>query len=255
MTELTFPKDISRPNIGPSELQAIAEKSATSILLKIKEREKSIQAAGDEANRAANIQTGFWRIGKTDEKVNATANALVRTNAALAEMNDIIQESIKFTCTSIQFAQVMHKTMAHLMVGGFKDANGNIQYLANESKEFAQLILDESEDFVRKQLAFENKHAELVTRLDHKEKIDLEQTKRLDELHSLLDHKSTVDDEQQKSIQLLFDYIKQKDQLDKEQSNLIHELYKKVQIGRHSLILSILSLIVSAVACALTFLR
>ena len=140
MTELVFTQEIIRSDIGPGELQAIAEKSAASILLKIKEREKSIRTAEDAAKNAAKIETGFFRIGKTDEKVDATANALIMTNAALAEMNDLIQESIKFTCTSIQFAQVMHKTMAHLMVSGFKDANGNIQQLAGESKEFVQLI-------------------------------------------------------------------------------------------------------------------
>jgi hypothetical protein len=172
MTSIAFTQKIFSSNPGLSELQEIAEKSATSILQKIKEREKSIAEAKSEAQLAADIKTGFWRIGNTDEKLDATANALVKTNAALAEMNDLIQESIKFTCTSLQFAQVMHKTMAHLMVTGFKDANGNIQNLAGESKEFVQLILDEAEDFVSKQQAVEERQTVLNARLDHKERTD-----------------------------------------------------------------------------------
>ena len=254
MSEVVFEQKISQ-NMGQGELEAIAEKSATAILLKIKEREKSILAAKDAAAKAAGIKTAFWRIGNTDEKVNATANALLKTNAALAEMNDLIQESIKYTCTSIQFAQVMHKTMAHLMVSGFRDANGNIQQLAGESKEFVELILNEADDFVSKQLAFEEKHAEIQVRLDKKDKIDAEQTQRLEQLHNLLDKKSAVDESQEKAIQLLFDYSQQKNQLDKEQSETIQKILKQTQLGKLSLILSTVSLITSLSACLALYLR
>lgn len=255
MTASVFTQEIIRTDIDPSELHAIAKKSATSIFLKIKEREKSIREAKDAAKNAAAIKTGMFRWGNTDDKVDATAAALVKTNAALAEMNDLIQESIKFTCTSIQFAQVMHKTMNHLMVSGFKDAHGNIQQLAGESKEFVQLILDEAEDFVSKQLAIEEKHAELQARLTQKEQIDVDQTRRLEQLQSLLEHKNTLDDRQEKAIQILFDFVKQKDQLDKDQSELIQELFRKVQLWKLSLGLSILSIIVSAAIFSLTYLR
>jgi len=243
-----------RLDVDPSELHAIAEKSAISILQKIKEREKSIRIAEDAAKKAADIETDWWRVGNTDKKVDATAAALVMTNASLAEMNDLIQESIKFTCSSIQFAQVMHRTMAHLMVSGFTDAHGNIQQLAGESKEFVQLILDEAEDFVSKQLADDERHAELQARLTQKDQIDVDQTRRLEQLQSLLEHKNTVDDRHEKAIQLLFDFVKQKDQLDKEQSDMIQELIRKVQLGKLSLALSVLSLIVSAAIFSLTYL-
>ncbi len=254
MTELALAQEI-RSDLGPSELQAIAEKSATSILLKIKKREKSILAAKRAAANAAKIETAIWRVGNTDKKIDATANALLMTNSALAEMNDLVQESIKFTCTSIQFAQVMHKTMAHLMVSGFKDANGNIQQLAGESKEFVELILNEADDFVSKQLAFEEMHAELQTKLNQKDQIDAEQTRRLEELKSLLDRKMTVDDMQEKAIQLLRDHANQKDRLDKEQSEMIQELFKQVRVGKLALTISIASFIVSLAAFAFINLR
>ena len=254
MTESVFTQE-TRSEFGPSDLQAIAEKSATSILLKIKEREKSILAAQNAAKNAANMKTGLWRIGNTDKKVDATANALLQTNTALAEMNDLIQESIKFTCTSVQFAQVMHKTMAYLMASGFKDANGSIQTLASESKEFVELILNEADDFVRKQLSFEEGHAALKARLDHKDQVDAEQSLRLEQLQVLLDHKTAVDDKQEQAIRLLLDYTKQKDQLDKEKSEIIQKLIKQVQAGKLSLTISILSLIVSFAVFALIYLQ
>ena len=255
MTELVFTQEVIRSDIGVSELQADAEKSAASILLKIKEREKSILSAKDAAENAAKIETGWWRIGKTDEKLNATANALIKTNSALAEMNDLIQESIKITCRSIQFAQVMHKTMAHLMVTGFKDAHGNIQKLAGESEEFVQLILNEAEDFVSKQHAFEEKHAVLQARLNQKELDDAEQARRLEELQSSIDYKKSVDDRQEKAIQLLFKSSRQKEQLDIEQSNMIQVLSKQIHVGRLSLTISVASLIASFSALAMTYFR
>lgn len=241
--------------IGPSELQVLAKEQAELIFQKIKAREKSISEAKKQAQDAANIETGFFKWGNTDKKVDATATALINTNKALSEVNELIQESIRLTCTSIQFAQVMNKTMAHLMAYGFKDANGNVQKLAGESEEFVRLILKEAEDFVCKQLAFEKQHGEILVRLSQKEQIDAAQTQRLEELDSLLTQKKTIDDAQEKAIQLLFDYTKQKDQLDKEQSDFIQGLVKQAQVGRLSLTLSILSLVATAGAITLLYLK
>lgn len=257
MTELllTASEEIIRADMSPQQLQAIAEQKAASILAKIKDHEEKIQSAKKSANDANNIKTDFWRFGNTGKKVDATATALVETNEALKEVNDLIQESIKLTCTSIQFAQVMHKTMAHMMVNGFRDASGNIQKLAGESQDFVQLILDGAEDFVKKQLIVEQKQAALEIWKEQKDTIDAEQSRRLEELQTLLDDNKTDDEARQKEIRLLFDYAKQKDQLDKEQSALIQELAKHQKISKIAIALSMLSLITSVVAITLPYLR
>ncbi len=242
-------------DLSPHELQAIAEQKATAILAKIKEHEEKIKSAKEFAEKATGIKTDWWRLGNTGKKADATATALVKTNEALKEISDLIQESIKLTCTSIQFAQVMHKTMAYMMVNGFKDAGGNIQKLASESREFVQLILSEAEDFVKKQLAVEQKQAAIETWKEQKEKIDEEQSKRLEELLILLNENKKDDEARQQEISLLFNNAKQKDQLDKEQSALIQDLAKQQEFVKIAISLSILSLITSVFAIALPYLR
>jgi hypothetical protein len=113
--------------------------------------------------------------------------------------------------------------MAYMMANGFKSANGRIIQLSSDSKEAVQLILDEADDFVRKQLAVEKDQVETHRRLDEKDKIDREQSKRLDSLQKLLIEKDQIDEKQEKEILLLVEHTKQKDVLDKEQSENIQK--------------------------------
>jgi hypothetical protein len=151
-------------DMTPRKLQALAENKSIEILQKINATTKRIAKAKKVAKNAAKMKTGWF--GKTEEKVTATAKSGVATNEAMSEMNNLLQESIRFTCSSIQFAQVMHKTMAHMMVKGFKDTDGQIIKLSGDSKEVVQSILDEADDFVKKQLAVEKKQADLEAKID-----------------------------------------------------------------------------------------
>ncbi|WP_059369502.1 hypothetical protein [Treponema endosymbiont of Eucomonympha sp.] len=172
-------------DMTPQELQALAENKSIEILQKINATTERIAGAKEVAENAAKMKAGWF--GKTGEKATATAKAVVATNEAISEMNNLLQESIRFTCSSIQFAQVMHKTMAHMMVEGFKDTDGQIIKLSGDSKEVVQSILDEADDFVKKQLAVEEKQAELEAKIDEKGKIDEEQNRRLEKLHAIFD--------------------------------------------------------------------
>jgi hypothetical protein len=279
-TELqTLKNELMRTDIKPAELQKLAENKSGEILQRINATTKRIMEAKQEADLAKALKSGWF--GKTRKKVDATANAVVITNEALSEMNNLLQESIKFTCSSIQFAQVMHKTMAFMMVNGFNDTNGQIIQLSSDSNEAVQLILDEAEDFVTKQLAVEKKQEEMHRRLDEKDKIDekqnqrleklktifenerekvnkifeeknkvdKEQSERLEDLQKLLAEKDQIDEKQEKEICLLVDYTKQKDVLDKEQSENIQKIMDDLKSGvtrvKVALTLSIIALIIS----------
>jgi hypothetical protein len=279
-TELqTLKNEFIQEDIKPAELQKLAETKSTEILQRINAVRERIKEANREANLAKDMKSGFF--GKTAKKADATANALVASNEAVSEINNLIQESIKFTCSSIQFAQVMHKTMAYMMVNGFKDTNGQITQLSSDSKEAVQLILDEADDFVTKQLAVEEKQVEMNRRLDikdkvdeeqnqrleklktifedklekvnksiyEKNKIDKEQSERLEDLQKLLAEKDQIDENQEKEIRLLVDYTKQKDVLDKEQSEDIKKIMGNLKsgaiLGKVALTFSIIALIVS----------
>ncbi|MHB9292198.1 hypothetical protein Holit_01292 [Hollandina sp. SP2] len=208
----TLKNELMRTDTKPAELQKLAENKSVEIVRRIHATTKHITEAKQEADSAKAMKSGWF--GKTGKKADATANAVVMTNAALSEMNDLIQESIKFTCSSIQFAQVMHKTMAYMMVNGFKDTNGQITQLSSDSKEAVQLILDEADDFVTKQLAVEKKQVEMHRRLDAKDKIDEEQNQRLEKL------KTIFEDEREK-VTKTFDA---KDKIDEEQNQRLEKL-------------------------------
>jgi hypothetical protein len=144
-------------NMTVEQLQRYAEQKSSEILLKIENSSKRIKESEDAAEKAKELKSGWF--GKTGKKTDQIAKGLFLTNAAVVEMNNLLQESIRFTCTSVQFAQVMHKTMASMVVSGFKDSNGNIHELDSSTQEFAQHILDEADDFTKKQLAVEKEQA------------------------------------------------------------------------------------------------
>jgi hypothetical protein len=180
-TELQlFKNELTRTDITPQELQLMAEQKSVEIFKKIESTRKKISVAEQQANSAKAMETGLF--GKTGKKATATANALVATNDALSEMNNLIQESIRFTCSSIQFAQVMHKTMAYMMVNGFTDTNGHLTQLSTDSKKVVEHILAEANDFVVKQLSVEKKQTELNQRLEEKDILDKEQSESIQEI-------------------------------------------------------------------------
>jgi len=256
MSELLLDRDdVFREGITPLELQAIAEKKSAYILEKIQSQSKNIESAKKFADEAKEYKRVWYKPFAGDSKTDKVADALVQTNAAMSGLSDLIQESVRFTCVSIQFAQVMHKTMAYMMVNGFKDSNGNQQKLAASSQEFVEEILNAAEDFVAAQLLAEKKQAEIKTRLDQKDEIDANQSRQLEELETLLVEEREINKSQEKSIKFLFDYVKTKEQFDKEQSALIEKLSGQTKYIRPILIFSIFSFVAAVSAFALTFLR
>jgi hypothetical protein len=252
----------------PTEWQKLAETKSVEIFQKINATTERIRKAKQEADLAKAMKSGWF--GKTGKKADATANAVVTTNAALSEMNTLLQESIKFTCISIDLAKAMYKTMAYMMVNGFKDSNGRIIQLSNDSKEAVQLILDEADDFVKKQLAVEEKQAEMHRRLDKKDKIDEEQNQRLETLKTTFENererinkafnkKDKIDEEQENEIRLLVEYTKQKDVWDKEQSEHIQKIMDELKSGvtrkKRGGCFSIIALIISAGTLVFSILR
>jgi predicted RNase H-like nuclease (RuvC/YqgF family) len=83
--------------------------------------------------------------------VNATSEALVQTNKALVEMNNVVQESIKFTCVSYAFAEIMRDTLQIMIAKGFKNTDGRLVKLNDNGREAAELVLQETESFARRQ--------------------------------------------------------------------------------------------------------
>ena len=262
--------------MSPNELEEFAEEKAKVIIEKIELSTQMISEAKDAAEIAGNMKSGWF--GKTRKKSDATADAVIATNEAVAEMNELLQESIRFTCISLDLAKAMSEHMSALIVNGFKNREGKIIKLSADSEEQALYIIQQAETFAKNQLEVEMKQtvqdskidnlAEKVSsnarRLNEKDKIDAEQSKRLEELGALLNNKDLVDQKQEEAIsknseaiKVLFDYTRQKDILDKKQSEEI-ELLKTCQPNRMCIIaicLSVISILVSVTAIVLQVLR
>lgn len=217
----------------PSQLETFAEKKSKFILEKIDQSIKKISDAKCSAEYANNMSSGWF--GKTRKKADVTANALIATNEAVAEMNDLLQESIRFTCLSLSFAQVMSKHMSALIVNGFKNRDGEFIKLSSDSEEQALYIVRQAESFANNQLKVETKQAEQNTKIDNlaakvskteirlneKDSLDEEQNKKLSNIIDLLSEKEKIDIEQSRRLEELGALFKNKDIVDKEQEKAI----------------------------------
>lgn len=237
-------------------LQKYAKEKSKEILIKINDLAERIEDAKDDADRANSMKAGWF--GKTKKKANATSDALVKTNEALSQMNTIVQESIKFSCISVAFSTVMHKSMAEMVADGFRRSNGEIVKLNENGKDFAEVIISQAEDFSRRQLEIEG--------IKNKQEKDIEDMKshsdsRDDQLERLIAQKTLDvinksdsndvrhDKEISKLKEVADSVLSKSDMNDEKHDRQIAELYKLVnenkkliQQKKNNIILIILSI-------------
>jgi len=143
--------DLSK--LKQQEIKSLAEQASREILIKIKASADRIETAKSDAEGARNMKSGWF--GKTSKKTDATSKALVRTNEAVADMNSLIQESIRFTQLNTQLSKAMHLAMSRMVVDGFENHKGELVNLNESGEEFAQILVEEAESFSEKQMEIE----------------------------------------------------------------------------------------------------
>lgn len=234
-------------NMSTEQLENFAEEKSKFILEKIEFSVQKISEAKEAAEAASNMRSGWF--GKTGKKADATANAVITTNEAVAEMNELLQESIRFTCLTFGFAQTMSKHMSALILNGFKNHDGEFIELSDNSKEQALYIVQQAEAFAKNQLELEirqaaqdskindftNKVLNNESRLDEKDLLDKEQSekiislsnenkeqnKKLSEIHFSLSEKEKIDEEQSQRLEELGTLLSNKDLVDQKQEEAI----------------------------------
>lgn len=182
---------------------------------KIELSTKKITDAKEAAETADNMKSSWF--GKTRKKADATANAVIATNEAVAEMNELLQESIRFTCLSLSFAQAMSKHLFILIVEGFKNRDNEFIKLSSDSEEQAMYIVQQSEAFAKNQLEVKNKQVAQDSKIDNITDKVFDNINRLDE-------KDKLDTEQSENIQKIFGSLSEKDRIDVEQTQCLEEL-------------------------------
>ncbi|PHR96594.1 MAG: hypothetical protein COA68_14970 [Oceanobacter sp.] len=149
--------------LKPDDLKLYGERVAIAILEKINDAAERIDRAKYRSKRAADMDTGI--LGKTSKKATATSDALVATNEALHEMNELMRAIIVYTQLNGKLSKVMNSAMARMMAEGFKNHSGDLVELNKNGEEFAQVVMQEAEDFASRQLEIEllqQKQAEAI---------------------------------------------------------------------------------------------
>ncbi len=217
-----------------TEIKSLAEQAAGEILLKINEAAERIETAKSDADRARNLKTGFF--GKTSKKADATANALVRTNEAVADMHVLIQESVRFTQLNSQLSKAMHLAMSKMVVEGFRDHSGELVNLNESGAEFVQVLVEEAESFSQNQLEIEKLQArqaeEIHSVAAESERMAIELSQDIERLKQ----QSTEHTEHLKDIitQKSETILRQSDANDEVHQQLIEGLQKSTQAIQHS---------------------
>ncbi|MEO9655500.1 hypothetical protein [Marinomonas sp.] len=201
-----------------------AKSKAIEIYEHIERVSQRIQEAKTDAEYAQNMKVGFF--GKTGKKATATSNALVRTNEAIAEMNDLIQEAIIFTKSSIEYSTIMMQAMSKMVEHGFKNANGEIIELNESGEEFAEIILSQADEYTNRHLQLVELQKEQKLGLDNVQKIsDLKDAELTQQISELRNQSDQSDQEIQALIHLkTSEILRKSDQNDEEQLQKINTL-------------------------------
>ena len=201
-------------------LSLFARKKASAILQRVSELSAKIEAAKEASKGAKGVKTGFLKFGNTKKKVDLTADALDKTNEAMANIAEIQHETILFTCISARFARAMCEAMSLMMANGLKDSNGNLHELDQNTQAFAHHIQSTAEDFARKQIeneAWQNQQDE-----------ELERQREKDEEHDLeLERQRKKDDEHDRRLEDLDSRIEVMEKNEAHQSEQDEELERQ----------------------------
>lgn len=256
--------------------------------------EKKIKACDDSANNAMNYVSekmhryedkGKWifkhRSGNSKDVIEDTQTAIDNLAKAQHVTVDALRQSFEFQrklaevskylfelgCANITVNRITVKAIEAKLKGASKK---DISELARQEMLAVVKQLKEQEDILKKQEDLNAKVKSNFERLNEKDRIDAQQSQRLEELSALLGNKDSIDKRQEeaisglkselkekslldndqskrienneKSIQIIHDFIKQKDILDKKQSAEIK------QIKKGSNLLSIIAIIISSVS-------
>ena len=249
--------------------------------------------AGKTKDIVEDTQEAVERLASAQQ---VSVNALKKSFEFQKKLAETSKYLFELGCANITVNRIAVRAIEAKLNGASK---GEISELARQEMMAVVRQLKEQEDILKKQEFLTSKVKENVSRLDEKdaldkeqsdkisslsnenkeqnkkldkihntlseiERIDAEQSQRLEELGALLDNKALVDKKQEEAIsknseaiKVLFDYTKQKDILDKEQSEEIEVLKKSSQrkLGILAISISIVAIICSIGSLVFQFIK
>ncbi|CUU39141.1 hypothetical protein [Helicobacter typhlonius] len=226
------------------QLKVLVEKTTENIFSNIVRITEKIEKSKQLVKDAENAKGNFLGFGKTAKRTELNTKAISQQNEALVEINVLIKESVTLTCCSIFFAKSMIETMSVMMVGGFKDVDGNTTILSDEQQKHAQVILQQAKNFVEHQTEYEARQ--------EKQEIDIKT------LQGDMREKDSLDEQQSQDISQNRENILKNQQVINQNRELIaqnKEALEALKAKNNSLatIVSIVALIISGASIALHF--
>jgi len=161
MQELGITKYVSPDKLNTSSdsmQDSKIQEIATEIARSFENVHAKIRHAKELKDSIPDIKGGFLGISKETKKneVRDQVSSILIDNQE--ELTNLSQNSIKFTCSSLQVASKMHKALAYLAAHGIKDVNGRVEMLSDECAESINEIVEQAYDFIKAQEAIEQKH-------------------------------------------------------------------------------------------------
>lgn len=148
-------------------------------------------------------------------------------NSAILELNDIVQEVIKFGCATFESASFMNNILAQLLEQGAIQTDGKIIRLSEATKKHLIKIKKENQKFI-------NEH--------NRNRENIEKAKReIQTLHSKLKDKENIDSVQEQEIKNLKTKIEDLQEQINKKSSFVSYL-----ISTLSLVVAIVSLVLNS---------
>lgn len=190
------------------KLQEIVGQHIKAIMAMLETQQEKLDRAKHLANRAKDIAKkdtfsnsfkrfvtfGVAGIDIDEERAKATAEGLVATNEAMAEMNKVIQGIVALTCCSAAYSKIMIETMGGILTYGFINAAGQRKQLSESQKELVERLLATTKQHAMKEIR------------------DLEQDEKIEQIFEILKNKDEIDSRQEEQIRKNAELIAQNQQ-------------------------------------------
>lgn len=255
----------------------------------ISELEEKIKSSDDSAKNAmAYVNSDMKRYqlkgkGIFKHRAGNTIDIVEGSQAAVKKLAEAQQVSVEAMKQSFEFQKKLAQASKYLFELGCANITVNriavrsieakltgasaekISELAKQEMMAVVRQLKEQENILKKQEDLKNKIKEskseivqnkqsisvIENSLQKKDRIDAEQSQKLEELGALLNNKDLIDQKQEQAIsenteaiKLIYDYIKQKDELDQKQSAEI----ENIALNGNGRKISIVAIVISSIA-------
>lgn len=174
--------NLSKAELDSPKVKEYIKQEIQKITTNIDKLGKKIQKSKEEAEAAQNQKSGWF--GKTGNKTDMIASALVKNAEADAEMHTLVQQVIKFSCLSTFAYHNIVQELSTIMENGFKNTNGDIIYLNDTAKDIVENVMCSIQEVNKTQ----EKHFELETKSDENDK---KHDRQIAELYEMINKQKT----------------------------------------------------------------